>query len=32
LAGDAFEHRFLFSTGIELHVVFEGLALSLRDS
>ncbi|OAB63284.1 hypothetical protein AY599_06675 [Leptolyngbya valderiana BDU 20041] len=31
LAGDAFEHRFLFSTGIELRVVFGGLTLSLRD-
>lgn len=31
LAGDTFEHRLLFSTGIELHVVFEGLTLSLRD-
>jgi hypothetical protein len=31
LAGGAFEHRLLFSTGIELRVVFEGLGLSLRD-
>ncbi|UYV11654.1 MAG: DUF4085 domain-containing protein [Phycisphaera sp.] len=31
LAEGAFEHRFLFSTGIELRVVFEGLGLSLRD-
>lgn len=31
LAGDALEHRLLFSTGVELRVVFEGLGLTLRD-